>query len=95
MIVWFSPSAKADIQAIYDFIARENPTAASRVIAAIETATMQLSQFPLSGRTGVVETTRELVIPRQPYIAVYRVADDEVHVIAVFHAAQDLPRADY
>ena len=95
MIVWFSPSAKADIQEIYDFIALENPIAASRVIAAIETATMQLSQFPLSGRIGVIETTRELVIPRQRYIAVYRVIDDEVQIIAVFHAAQDIPRADY
>jgi toxin ParE1/3/4 len=92
MIVRFSPSAKADIQSIYDYIASDNRVAAARVVAAIESATDRLSLFPLSGRIGAVEETRELVIPRLPYIAVYHVTDDEVQIIAIFHAAQDIPR---
>lgn len=92
MIVRFSASARADIQAIYDFIAQENPKIAARVIGTIEQSTMRLGDFPLSGRSGVVETTRELVIPRLPYIAVYRLNFETIEVIAVFHAAQDKPR---
>ena len=95
MIVRFSPSAQADIQSIYDYIAHENPTIAAQVVGAIETATLRLAQFPLSGRMGAVEKTRELVIPRLPYIAVYRVRDEEVQIIAVFHAAQDVQRNQY
>ena len=95
MIVRFSPSAQADIQSIYDYIAHENPAIAARVVGAIEMATQRLAQFPLSGRMGAVEKTRELVIPRLPYIAVYIVGDEEVQIIAVFHAAQDVPRNAY
>ena len=89
MIVRFSPSAQADIQAIFDFIAQDNPVMAGRVVAIIEQATDRLSLFPHSGRMGAVEGTRELVIPRLPYITVYTVAEDAVDIIAVFHAAQD------
>jgi plasmid stabilization system protein ParE len=42
--------------------------------------------------SSAVETTRELVVPRLPYIAVYHVMDDEVQIIAAFHAAQNVPR---
>ena len=92
MIVVFSQPARGDIAAIYDFIARENPAAAQRVASAIERATDRLAMFPHSGRKGAVETTRELVVPRLPYIVVYRVEPDTVEIISVFHAAQDHPR---
>ena len=95
MIVRFSPSALGDIQSIYNYIALENPAIAARVVGEIETATHQLAQFPLSGRMGAVETTRELVIPRLPYIAVYVLGENEVQIIAVFHAAQNVPRNTY
>jgi toxin ParE1/3/4 len=93
MIVRFTPSAQADIQSIFDYIAQDNAAAAAGVVAAIETATNRLALFPMSGRAGAVEITRELVIPRQPYIAVYIITDVEVKIIAVFHAAQDIPRS--
>ncbi len=95
MIVRFSTAARADIQSIYDYIAKDNPRIAARVIGTIEQSTMRLTMFPLSGRSGSVETTRELVIPRLPYIAVYRLISDTVEIIAVFHAAQDKPRSSF
>jgi toxin ParE1/3/4 len=93
MIVRFSTAARADIQSIYDYIAQENPIAAARVVATIETATSRLSMFPLSGRTGAIEGTRELIVSRLPYIVVYRAMAETVVIIAVFHAAQDKPRS--
>jgi toxin ParE1/3/4 len=93
MIVRFSTAAQTDIQSIYDFIAQENPRIAARVVGAIEQSTLRLAMFPLSGRSGAVETTRELVVPRLPYIAVYRITTDTVEIIAVFHAAQNKPRS--
>ena len=92
MIVRFSYKAQADIQSIYEFIAAHNQTAAGRVVSVIEQTTKRLADFPLSGRAGAIELTRELVIPRLPYIAVYRLNGGVVEIIAVFHAAQDLPR---
>jgi len=92
MNVRFTQEARDDLSAILEYISRNNPNAARQVVAAIERATDRLSQFPQSGRLGAVETTRELVIPRLPFIAVYRVANEAVEIIAVFHAAQNRPR---
>lgn len=55
MIVGFSPSAQADIQSIYDHIARDSVAIAARFVATIETATHRLSVFPLSGRVGAFD----------------------------------------
>ena len=92
MIVRFTASAQADIQAIFDYIARDNPLVARRVVSEIEIATDRLQRFPLSGRIGAVEATRELVMSRLPFIVIYRVAQTTIDIIAVFHAAQDRPR---
>ncbi len=70
MNVHFTRSAQADIAEIHSYITRENPAAAVSVVASVEHATDRLSTFPLSGRTGAVETTRELVVPRLPFIVV-------------------------
>jgi toxin ParE1/3/4 len=91
-IIRFTQAALADVQNIHDFIARDNPMVAKRVVIAIERSIERLTLFPLSGRKGAVEGTRELVIPRLPYIAVHAINGENVDIIAVFHAAQDIPR---
>jgi toxin ParE1/3/4 len=93
MIVRFSVAARADIQSIHDYIAQENPRIAAHVVGTIEKSTLRLAMFPLSGRIGAVETSRELVIPRLPYIVVYRLVAETVEIIAVFHASQNKPRS--
>lgn len=91
MTVRFSVSALADIQSIYDIVAQEAPSAAARIVSGIDEAAGRLDRFPLSGRIGAVELTRELVVPL-PHIVVYRVTEGAVEIIAVFHAARDIPR---
>jgi toxin ParE1/3/4 len=88
----FTQAALADVQNIHDFIARENPMVAKRVVIEIERSIERLALFPLSGRKGAVDGTRELVIPRLPYIAVHVINGETVDIIAIFHAAQDIPR---
>lgn len=62
-IIWSAP-ARADLEAIYDFIARENPYAAAMVVRRIRDRILQLARLPLIGRIGRVEDTRELVVGR-------------------------------
>lgn len=92
MKVVFRTSALADIAGIHRYIAHDNLQAAAVVAERIFRATWRLELFPLSGRKGAVEGTRELVVPRLPYIVVYEVTAATVDIIAVFHAAQDRPR---
>ncbi len=85
--------AVVDVKRIYAYIKEENPPAAVAVIAAVRRALRgQLQTSPLSGRVGRVKGTRELVIPRTPYIAAYRVTDTGVQILRVLHGAQHWPK---
>ena len=86
-VVWRTV-ALADIARIVAHIADENPLAAPRVARELIVAGDSLDLFPMRGRPGVVPGTRELVAVR-PYIIVYRVEDDAVRILRVWHSAQD------
>jgi toxin ParE1/3/4 len=75
----------------YQYIAQNNPNAAEMVVARIERATTRLREFPLSGPGWRIPETRELVIPGLPYIVIYRVTDDAVELVALFHSSQEIP----
>ena len=89
-LVW-SAFARVDREAIFDYIAAQNPLAAIAVDERIQSATERLIQFPESGRPGRVEGTRELVIVRTPYIAAYLIAGKSVRILRVLHGAQLWP----
>ena len=92
MKVKFARTAINHIASIHDYIARDNPEAAKRAVAAIYRSTDRLAEFPASGRIGAKAETRELAVREYPYIMVNRALLDAIVVIAVFHAAQDEPR---
>jgi plasmid stabilization system protein ParE len=50
--------------------------------------------FLQSGRRGKVSGTRELLVPRTPYVAIYEVRGDLVFVLRVIHGAQQWPPRD-
>jgi toxin ParE1/3/4 len=50
-----------------------------------------LVELPHRGRPGRWPGTRELVIPRTPYIVPYRVRGDFIEILRVFHGARRWP----
>jgi plasmid stabilization system protein ParE len=50
-----------------------------------------LKTLPYRGRPGREEGTREIQFPPLPYVAVYRVKEQTVEVVRIYHAAQDRP----
>jgi len=74
-----------------EYIARDNPQAATRIVERIATSVGQLATHPASGRPGRVPGTRELVIAATPYIVPYRVHDDTVEILRIFHGARKWP----
>jgi toxin ParE1/3/4 len=74
-----------------EYISQDNPSAADRTVVAILNAVEILKRFPASGRPGRVTGTRELVVSGTPYIVPYRVRDDIVELLLVFHAARKWP----
>jgi toxin ParE1/3/4 len=84
--------AEQDRDAIWSYIAANNPSAAGRIDALFTDAVATLADFPLAGRTGRVPGTREL-IPHESYRLVYEVMVDTVWVLAVVHNARQWPPA--
>lgn len=89
-LVW-TQHALADRDAIFKYIEAENPRAAVNVDDQIVAAVRRLLDFPESGRPGRVVGTRELVVPRSPFIAAYIVTADRVRSLRVLHGAQVWP----
>ncbi|MCV9938685.1 type II toxin-antitoxin system RelE/ParE family toxin [Boseaceae bacterium BT-24-1] len=89
-LVW-APFAFADRDEIFSYIEADNPKAAAEIDERIESAARRLLRFPESGRPGRVSGTRELVVPRTPFIAVYIVTSDKVRILRVLHGARMWP----
>jgi toxin ParE1/3/4 len=89
--IW-SPEAISDLIALRAYIAKDDPAAAQRValriIDAVETL---LSENAEIGRPGRVRGTRELVIPRTPFIVPYRLQGNALQILRVFHGARRWP----
>jgi toxin ParE1/3/4 len=83
--------ALANLEAEAEYIARYNSKAAAAIVQAIHEAVNQLQPFPALGRPGRVIGTRELVISGTPYIVPYRVRNDEIQILRVFHGARKWP----
>jgi toxin ParE1/3/4 len=66
------------------------PRSASHFIRNVETL---LPNNPEMGRPGRVPGTRELVIPRTPFIVPYRLVGNTIQVLRIFHGARRWPEA--
>lgn len=89
---WTTPALR-DLEAIGDYIARDNPAAATRVVTRIFDQADLLASHPHAGRAGRVPGTRELVVSDTPFILPYRVLEEAVEVLAVFHGARQWPES--
>lgn len=91
-ILWLR-KALVNLNEIAEYIAKDNPLAASQTVERIVTAVENLSSQPSMGRSGRVAGTRELVVSGTPFIVPYRVKDRTVQILRVFHASRRWPAA--
>ncbi len=91
LTVRWTRQAIADLDHAFDFVATNNPGAARVLIETIDRATDGLTAHPHLGRPGRVAGTRELVVPRTPYIVAYRLDRGAVEILAVIHGARRWP----
>jgi toxin ParE1/3/4 len=81
------------IQNPFDYIAAENPPAADRTVKRIREVVLLRARMPYAGRVGRVAGTREIPITGTPYVAAYRIVENSIHVLAVFHGAEQWPES--
>ena len=91
MTLRLTEAARDDLRAIYSYYAQRTPSGADRVIGAILKAANGLSQYPLLGKPGAIEGTRERLLTRFPYRIVYQIEENTVVVLRVIHTARQWP----
>jgi len=91
MRVRWTTDAADDLERICGYIATSRPGAAQKVAATILQRVADLETFPQLGRHGRVEGTRELTFASLPFVAIYEVHLQEVHILRVLHGARQWP----
>jgi addiction module RelE/StbE family toxin len=84
------PLALADREAIMEYIAQDNPTAALELDLEFEAKAENARLSPKLYKAGRVRGTREIVV-RPNYVMVYQVRGTVVEMLRVLHAAQQWP----
>lgn len=91
MIRW-TRKAHEDLQAQLAFIERDNPLVVKNIAIQIRNAVESLESFPQLGREGRIEGTQELIIPKLPFICVYRDVEGQVEILRLLHERMQWPR---
>lgn len=89
MRIVVAPQAAEDLREAYEFISRDNPNAAGRVLAHIVELIGMLASESVMGRDVQLKDGRLVKTwPVPPYRIYYRVRGQELEVIRVYHQAR-------
>lgn len=95
MKVRWTDKARRHLRAIHDYIATDSPKYATRTVDRITRKGERLKRFPLLGHVVPeyeVESVRQVL--EGNYRIIYRVRPDSVQILAVIHAARQMPPLD-
>ena len=90
-VVW-TDEAKAQLDDIFQYVARRSPRYARRVVDRLTRRSERIADFPMAGRAVpevALPQLREVV--EGPYRLVYHLRPDRIDVVAVFHGARQSP----
>lgn len=92
MRVKLTPAARDDLQAIWSFIANDNPTAADRFLRRLSA---RMEKIPLAPHMGERQDRYRAglrSIVEGAYVIFYLPTDDAIEIHRVLHGARDIPR---
>ena len=87
----WTPAAAADFENIDHYLQEHHPSYRTPTVLKLYNQIRSLKQFPNLGRPGRELGTRELLFPPLPYIVVYRLRDDAVEVLRIYHGSRNVP----
>lgn len=91
MKVEWTARSLADLEAIGEFVSRDDPRAAQKLVSELLDSTENtLTDHPNAGRQGRVKSTREWTAHKN-YVVAYRVLGDRIQVLSVVHSARLWP----
>ncbi len=94
MVIW-TPGARIDLKAIYDYIAQAAPINARQVVTDLRIKADAIADVPFSGKV-VPEVSNEYLreVHTHAWRVIYNVRSRDVFVIAVIHKRRQLTPED-
>lgn len=89
-VLHWKKQAIDDLIKIGQYIAKDSPTNAAKMIDLIEGKVTPLATHPWIGRAGRKRGTYELVV-HEHYLVIYRVLARKIEILRVKHTAQQWP----
>jgi plasmid stabilization system protein ParE len=94
MRVHWTDTAQGHLRAIHNYIKQDSPEYARRTVDRLTRRSVQIAQFPRSGRKVPEYESDEIrEVIEAAYRVIYRIKPDQIDVLAVIHGARDLARA--
>jgi toxin ParE1/3/4 len=91
MRIRWTPAAADDLEHIKDYLQEHSPRHAQPTVLKVYETIQSLKRTPRRGRVGREAGTPELVFTGLPYIAVYRLKDEFIEILHIYHGAQLRP----
>ncbi len=88
MKVRFSARARGHLDAIFEYVARDNPAAAREIVMRIEGLVAALAENPNLGHPTRLRGIRILTMPRLPYRVSYEIGRGEIRILTVRHTSR-------
>ena len=89
MQIRWTPAAAVDLENISKYLKDHHSHYRQPTMRKLYEGIRSLKSQPHRGRPGQEEGTRELVFSPLPYVAVYRLKEQTIEVVRVYHGAQD------
>ena len=86
----YTQPARADLLGIHDFIAKDSPRAAARIVAQIRKRCSNLAKFPFSAEAHPEYGPETRFCTFENYVIAYRPIVTGIEVLRVVHGARDL-----
>ena len=88
----WTPEAAHDLETIYQYLQENLPEYAERTVTRIYREISGLRRFPLMGQPLERSGVRGLLLDERRYICVYRIRNEAIHLLHIFHTAQERPK---
>jgi toxin ParE1/3/4 len=88
MNVVYAPRALRDLEGIAAYLVERSPSGATNVLAAIKIDDRYLELLSADRPSRRQRGHRRVPVPRYPYVIFYRLAEDELLILHIRHAAR-------
>jgi toxin ParE1/3/4 len=85
----WSLAAAGDLEQISDYLHRHHPAFAVSTVQRLYRSAQSLKKNPFVGRLGKKDGTRELVLAPLPYLLVYSIDREAIHILRFLHTSRD------